>query len=370
MKKVTLQISLILIVGLMVSACSTATNDRQSGGVSGTSAADATTSVEPSASSTPFPTQKVEPQATLTPTDTASQTTTSTSVPTATSTSGPTATTTLSPTPTNSPTPDLVYNLPGFYPKSGCASYHLPKAEYNVDFCVLNVTINHDRHMVYTVSWTTHIPGKKEIRKRPDTDNRKMHLIDDLGKRYDHINVGGTASKFVWMKDGDTATGWFEFPPAQKEAIAFTFYDQQQDVSIGPFSFTAPIILTERTELTWQPIAVEYSITRWEAGKTEAGGLLLTHTEIPWCEIQEWPTSEIQGKYKNTLDLGGTAYEIYGWLEEKVGIREYLAVNSSEDLALETNLLFRASIPYDESLQCIFDISAVLGKLTSINPDD
>lgn len=360
MKSITTKFIITFVLGIFLGACQSQGNEQDL--LVENTRRPSETLIEMQASSTTVPTNTKEPLSTTTPT----KTTTPTPTITRTSTSAPSATVTPSATPTNSPTPGLVYNSPGFYPLGGCVNYILAnKPLFNVDFCILSITINPDGHMIFTTSWTTHLPGNQSVRKKTDAGNRKMRVLDNLDNRYDHINVGGNAAKYVTMKDGDTVTGWFEFPPAQNNATAFTFYDNEQKVSIGPFSFTAPVILTEITDLTWYPLTVEYLTKLWEVGTTEDGGVLLMHTKIPRCEIHEWKTSDVIGKYKNTNELGGITYEIFGWLEDSVGMREYLAVEGIEGYVLETQPLFQASIPYDDSLQCIFDLSEVLATVKS-----
>ena len=302
--------------------------------------------------------EETEPEATATATLTPEPTSTNTPSPTL----PPSATPTPEPTDTPSPSPTPALNQPGFYNVGRCLRYDLKKANYAVTFCILNVVIKHNGNMVFTVNWTAHLPRNKWIGKQSDQGNKKMYLMDNLGNRYDHFAVGGDAATYVGMLDGDVATGWFEFPKAASGASFFTFHDDDQTENISGLQFSLPVIITEAEDLQHTPGKVEYIIEEWEPFETETGNLAWRHLEIAGCEVIEVPPGDVEGKYKNTIELGDLTYEIYGWTETEWAVREYLLVGGILEEFLEPSPLFHMLIPYDESLQCIFDGSNILGS--------
>jgi len=101
-----------------------------------------------------------------------------------------------------------------------------------VDWCLESVEVEADGQMKYNVSWTAHIYGYPWAHKKSDEGNRNMLLVDNLGNRYDHVEVGGAAYE-VYIRDGETVRGWFLFPPAAPGATVFAFYDNDNGVQIG-----------------------------------------------------------------------------------------------------------------------------------------
>lgn len=341
MKKILVGITATLLLGVVLTACS----DQTAAPVE-TSRPEPVDS--PTDSPQPVATDTLEPAGSPEPTNTA--------LPTA--TLPPTA------TPTDRPTPEVQYNLPGFYPLGGCTSYQVDVKNAKIEFCVISITIKNNGHMVFLVSWTPKFGGGGTIIKFSDTQNPRMNIRDNLGNKYHHVGVWGRGRGDTQVESGQTIKGFFEFPKALPGATSFTFFDDDNDVSIGPFKFdVAPIILLELLELNWYPQSMEFPVEIWEVAESDSGGSQLNHLSIGNCSLIEWEPSDVEGKYKNTIEIGGLTFEIYGWNEADWSVREYVAVAGLYAGEPEFTPLFRVRIPYDESLQCIFDASTVLGTL-------
>jgi hypothetical protein len=325
------------------------------------------------ATQTTMPTLKPEFTATFiaSPTMTLIPTETPTEAPTATFT--PSATPIPSSTPTITPTSTPAHNQPGLYSAGGCVNMKQRIGPYDyrpasIDFCVLSVEVTTDYSMIFNVSWTANFPKFVIATKKSDINNTNMYIRDDLGNRYNHISAGGAAAIEVDIEDGETVTGWFAFPPAKIGATEFAFHDADNDVFVGGMVLLNPIIINADLELNWYPYALTYKLASWETSTNDEGKNILTHTEFPNCQILENETSEIQGKYKNTITLGIVDYEIYGWYEFDKGwsVREYLAIAGIENLDSYAQPLFHVIIPFDNEIQCIYDASEVLGTLHSL----
>jgi ankyrin repeat protein len=113
-------------------------------------------------------------------------------------------------------------------------------------WCVEAAAITSEGALEIQASWRVSGLDGKRIFKGPDSDNRRMYLVDDLGKRYDHVATRGAAHGGGWLaSDGQVLRGVFEFPPPQAGARAFRFQDDDQRASIGgialaPESRTTP----------------------------------------------------------------------------------------------------------------------------------
>lgn len=66
---------------------------------------------------------------------------------------------------------------------------------------------------------------------------------------------------------------------------------------------------------------------------------------------------------KPAISIGEIVYEIYGWLEEEWGIREYVAVGGLEALNQETRPFFHVMVPYEKTEQCLNEVSEILQSL-------
>jgi len=189
-----------------------------------------------------------------------------------------------------------------------------------------------------------------------------MYVVDNLGNRYDHIEVGGTAGESRGMSDGDTLTGWFEFPPPDPDALYFTFYDDDQGAQLGRIVLFGTATQYDRLNLIGSNFSILYPLVLWERVEREGQLSLLSSLRIPNCTLSESPDFLVEGKYTTTIVLATIEYEIYKTLETDWSVREYLAVAGFEELG-SVNPLFIATIPYDDSLQCIFDLSSLLSTL-------
>ncbi len=168
--------------------------------------------------STIVATQTFTPEPSETPTLTLTPTPSPSFTPTPTFTETPTDT----PTPTITPTPTAVYNAPGLYVIGKCV-----ELKVHVLFCVLNVNVLANGSMVFNVSWKSLI-SNVSITKKSDLNNPNMYLTDNLGNRYNHVEVGGDAALRIKMEPKQVIYGYFAFPPALPGATSFQFHDSDQ----------------------------------------------------------------------------------------------------------------------------------------------
>ncbi|MBI4769436.1 MAG: hypothetical protein HY784_03230 [Chloroflexi bacterium] len=97
--------------------------------------------------------------------------------------------------------------------------------------------------MQFNVIWTTaEVTSGNRFTKGPDRDNRAMYLLDDLGRRYDHIATDGAARDggTIELSTNPTLIGSFTFPSALPGASTFAFHDDDQHVVIGGIRLSAP----------------------------------------------------------------------------------------------------------------------------------
>ena len=349
MKKNTVRLIIVFAVGLALAACSQKPESPTQ---------SSNSSPEPSEAAPLVP----DSTNTITPTDLPTDT------PLPTNTFTQTSTNTLTPTFTITPTPTQAFNVPGYYAIGNCKIiFYDLYPSYAIEFCILAVTIEPNGQMIYNVSWTIHFHNPVFKTKRSDAGNSNIYLLDNLGNRYDHISAGGGAARDTRVMTGETVIGWFKFNSAQEGAISFTFYHDDYGFNFSGMSFFDPYI-PETLGLFWHPLSFEYSGDSWESGASEEGGSQLTHRTIPTCQLIEWEPSEPQGSLKNTIELGGITYLIYGYNEANWSVREYVAIEGIEGYDPDIPPIFHAILPFDDSLQCIFDVSEVLSTLQLSDP--
>jgi hypothetical protein len=99
--------------------------------------------------------------------------------------------------------------------------------------CVVEVEINPDYQMRFLISWTAHISEVgRTIIKLPDVGNLNMYVTDEYNNRYDHIELGGSATETVELSDGQSASGWYLFPQPMPNAREFVFHDDDTNATI------------------------------------------------------------------------------------------------------------------------------------------
>jgi tRNA A-37 threonylcarbamoyl transferase component Bud32 len=93
-------------------------------------------------------------------------------------------------------------------------------------FCVKQVAVQADGALKVDVSWEGQYRDKTfQLQKSSDANNPNMYLVDNLGNRYNHTQAGGAAAEDIVLAHGQTAAGWFIFPPPQPGATTFIFKD-------------------------------------------------------------------------------------------------------------------------------------------------
>ena len=130
----------------------------------------------------------------------------------------------------------MAYNQPGAYVFAGrCTVINVPGTSVTVDMCVVSVDVRENGYMQFNIAWTAHVAGTGQdwAQKGSDVGNRNMNVTDNLGNRYDHVELGGVAGENVILRDNETGYGWYLFPAAYPGATVFTFHDDDQHVAVG-----------------------------------------------------------------------------------------------------------------------------------------
>ncbi len=196
-----------------------------------------------------------------------------------------------------------------------------------------------------------------------------MYIKDDLGHKYDHVSTGGSALEYAYLHDGESVIGWFVFPPPNEGAQSFTFYDDDNFVSIGPLAMTNRTVLFERAPLTWNPLLqLRYRVANWTLQTTDTGGMSLAHVEIPGCQITELNSKEPQGRFKYPVELGAITYSLYARYDDAThsSVREYLVAGGLEDMSNPP--MFEAILPDEGVMECSADVSEALEGLLPVKP--
>ncbi len=307
---------------------------------------------------------------TITPS--ASPTPTETQTPTATVTL-PSPTATALPTVAASPTPDRA--IVGIYSVSGCSSTSMSKGG-TLDFCVTGVTVDRNQHLIFSVTWnSSNIPDGYTVTKRSDEGNRKMYLIDNTGKRYDHIAGGDAAYQSVVIGSGVPVSGWFDFGPAGLGAFSFDFHDDDNEIVIGGLSLLpgsgTPIISYEDFTLEQYPLLLQYRTDLWAIAPADGGGSKFVDKAIPACTVQAQDAQQPKGDFKNQVADGLITYDIYGYLLDQATnlyMREYIYVSGLQGVDAKHKPFFTVTIPGDSSTDCIFAASNLLSSLAPKKP--
>ena len=302
------------------------------------------------------------PSATYMPSET--PTAVPTIAPTSTPTSTPVPTITATKTPTA--TPDRV--IPGYYDKGSCRKYRIGYY-LEVDFCIDQVDVLYDYSMNYSISWTFHLtytpePYSEPLIYYPVTEH--YYLIDNLGKKYNptHTQYHGS---FIELEEGKVITAVVSFSPAPTGARTFTLYDDREGIAITVL-LDNPVQVYGDLELGHSPFVLRYQLKKWQAATNEDGNGFLAHLKIVNCTITELPDSTPQGTLINQLKIGMVTYDLYRYYEQEWSVREYKAISGVEGITPEMNPFFRVMIPYNESQDCILDVSEVLAHLQPVTP--
>jgi hypothetical protein len=126
--------------------------------------------------------------------------------------------------------------LPGVYGLSNaCVRVRFRDAPKptGAEWCIDAVTVTADGNLELLASWTHWGSTDFEADKGSDAGNRKMYLVDDRGRRYDHYQTTG-AARFGGVIGPDNAPlrGTYRFRAYRPGASRFTFHDDDQGVVI------------------------------------------------------------------------------------------------------------------------------------------
>lgn len=337
--------------------------------------------------SSPPPTTVVKGKTSPPPTDTATlKVATVTLTPTFTGTFSPSPsskfTSTAIPTGTPSllqastPSPDSTRLMPGIYAAGGCTEYTVvQRTPYGnlaagFNWCVVSVEISKDGSMIFLISWQLVDFSEQitEVTKRGDLNNPNMFVTDNLKNRYDALTVSGEGAKDIRMEKGVSYISTFTFRPPKPGAYIFTFHDDDNDAEISNIILDKPAIYIYDIEMKWTPTTITYFSDKWTASETDQGGFWLTHMKYPNCQVMEWEPGEPKGTYVNTIDIGSLKYDIYKTAEADYSLREYALVGNLDGTELTQQPLFHVTVPYDDSLPCLDDVSSILASLKPATP--
>lgn len=116
------------------------------------------------------------------------------------------------------------------YPVMACMSVQLD-ANNKVEECVTNIHLLDDRKMRISFSWSAKLTSGASVEISSSFGNENMYLVDNLGNRYNALQVGDGAAQNSILQNGDILSGWFLFPAAPDEARYFIFHDDDNSVS-------------------------------------------------------------------------------------------------------------------------------------------
>lgn len=89
---------------------------------------------------------------------------------------------------------------------------------------IVSFEILEDRRVKVNAQWTATFNSGSWVEKLSDRNNREMFLVDDLGRKYDHVDVGGAAATDTNLRNGIPVTGWYMFPPIDPHATQLVFF--------------------------------------------------------------------------------------------------------------------------------------------------
>ena len=120
-----------------------------------------------------------------------------------------------------------------YWQDGACAEIDLG-GNAKLTWCVETVVVAASGRLDLMVSWKASSLAGGTIDKGSDTGNKKMYLVDNLGNRYDHIETRGAAADGGRLSvDNPILRGIFVFPAPRLGATAFTFRDDDQNLTIN-----------------------------------------------------------------------------------------------------------------------------------------
>jgi hypothetical protein len=121
--------------------------------------------------------------------------------------------------------------VPGTYPIN--SSYQITKDGATIQLTLQSIQVTSDYKLKMNCIWLAQA-GSKIADKDSDSANSKMYLKDNTGQVYRHYQGEGAAYTKVILPNGESITGAFYFPALNNTAGSITFYDDDQQRTIGP----------------------------------------------------------------------------------------------------------------------------------------
>lgn len=307
--------------------------------------------------------------------------------PTATATLEPTLEPTPAPTetPAFTPTATSMMTASGYavgkYATGGCINsddLQAPTGGFHIKFCVWFIEILQNGKMrvtaSYNIEYNTDVMKGFSILKPSDDKNRGIYLVDNLGNRYDHSEVGGDIAVTQRFFGNKGIMGWYLFPAPRPGATSFTLVHKGFYLGeIRNMLLTNPMPLTERVAaLKFHPYSITYNTDIWKLSQGNAGELVLTNIKNEKCQMTEREPAQPEGKLKSTLTIGQAVFDIYGWLEteQNMGYRDYAMKSGLKGYDPAQPLVMRVAIPLDDQSMCLDQSSGILYTLTESDEEE
>ena len=97
--------------------------------------------------------------------------------------------------------------------------------------------------MQFNAIWFVNLKGAPfgSGHKYPDVGNASLYVTDNLGRRYDFIELSGAArDNSEYVASNPENSGWYVTSPAKAGATSFTFHVDDQGIAITGIVLTPP----------------------------------------------------------------------------------------------------------------------------------
>ena len=134
----------------------------------------------------------------------------------------------------------IIANVPGKYEINSAYFVEVKKQSLfkvnttTITILLENIEVSEDLSLKFNFLWSAKADsGSYTATKYSDKGNKKMYLMDDKGNKYHHTKGEGAAYKNVSIMNR-REPGAFYFPSVVSDCKFITFYDDDQNKTIGP----------------------------------------------------------------------------------------------------------------------------------------